>query len=434
MLAATAPLASHQGFSDRGLFGAEPHPPRLMSSAGLSQNCDLSLVTGRAAFDALEADWNDLFERAGKPSQLFLGFNWLWHWCNHFLRPENEGVIGPQLAVVTGRRDGRLVMVWPLVTEKVAGITKLVWMGDPVSQYGDVLVEEADDTLDLLRSAWTFIVATSGADIVRLRKVRADAAIAPLLGEVGATITQRLQAPYLDLASAKSFSEYEQRYSSQSRRNRRRHMRRLEERGPVAFESYTGGKDATQLANLALSLKRAWIKDRGLVSPALTDPRMARFFADVSEGAARPAGCSVSVLRSKGEVAAIEIAVRCKDHTAIHVIVYNLKFEKWGAGALLMEDRIRQAMASGAATFDLMAPGDKYKMDWADKTVGVVDWAAPLTLAGRTYVRLYLGFVRNGAKAMIGALPVSLRRVVATGFSAAFALIHVARMTAESGG
>ena len=47
---------------------------------------DLQLITTPSAFDGLEPEWNDLFQRAADPSRLFLGFNWNWHWCNHYLK------------------------------------------------------------------------------------------------------------------------------------------------------------------------------------------------------------------------------------------------------------------------------------------------------------------------------------------------------------
>ena len=43
-------------------------------------------------------------------------------------------------SVVTGR-NGRLVMVSLLGCERVRGITQTFWMGDPVSEYGDVLID-----------------------------------------------------------------------------------------------------------------------------------------------------------------------------------------------------------------------------------------------------------------------------------------------------
>jgi CelD/BcsL family acetyltransferase involved in cellulose biosynthesis len=379
--------------------------------------CDLALVSGRAGFDALEAEWNALFERAGRSTQLFQSFNWLWHWCNHYLEDSSTGG-STQLAIATARREGRLVMVWPLVRSRSAGITMLSWMGEPVSQYGDVLVDDVADGEAILRAAWTFIATQSGADVVLLRKVRADAAIAPLLSEVGAVVTERLEAPYLDLSSAPSFADYEKRYSSGARRNRKRQRRRLEERGPVDIEVHTQGARASELARTAIDLKRAWLSERGLVSAAFADDRIGAFFADVAGGAMRPSGCRVLAMHCGEAPVALEIGLTCKERAAIHVIAYDRAYEKAAAGALLMEESIRRSCEAGLATFDLLAPAAPYKSDWADGAIAVCDFVAPLSLAGRVYARLYLGFLRNWVKKTLAVAPASLRRVVAGGLGA----------------
>ena len=206
--------------------------PRFDSAeCGSLADVELALVETRAGFDALEAGWNALFERSGHSHQVFQTFNWNWHWANHFLGSS-------RLAIVTGHRAGRLVMVWPLVREHAHGLEVLAWMGEPVSQYGDVLVEDGPGRCAMLRQAWAFIVATVKPGLVRLNKTRADAVIAPLLAGTGAIITQRLEAPYLDLASAKTFAAYEGRYTAKARKNRRRLYRRLEEQGPVTIVSF----------------------------------------------------------------------------------------------------------------------------------------------------------------------------------------------------
>ncbi len=81
--------------------------------------------------------------------------------------------------------------------------------------------------------------------------------------------TEPLIAPYLDLRSAPSFGEYEARYSSSARKNRKRQRRRLQDLGSACLASYKGGAEARDLALRAIDLKRAWLKLRGLVSPAL---------------------------------------------------------------------------------------------------------------------------------------------------------------------
>ena len=206
---------------------------------------DFELVTERTAFDALETDWNALFDRAGRSSQVFQTFNWNWHWANHYLSGAPGGIEGLNLSIVTARRDGQLIMVWPLVSERVRGITQIFWMGEPVSQYGDVIIDNLPDALDVMRAGWAFLASHAKGDVVRLRRVRSDAAVAPLMAEIGARITDRQKAPYLDLTSAPSFAKYEERYSGQVRRNRRRLSRRLEEQGPMLFERHKGGAEAS---------------------------------------------------------------------------------------------------------------------------------------------------------------------------------------------
>ena len=66
------------------------------------------------------------------------------------------GTKGAELAIVTARRNGSLVMVWPLVLERSNGLSTLSWMGDPVSQYGDVLVDDLADATDVLRQGLEF--------------------------------------------------------------------------------------------------------------------------------------------------------------------------------------------------------------------------------------------------------------------------------------
>jgi CelD/BcsL family acetyltransferase involved in cellulose biosynthesis len=389
----------------------------IKATAVPAPGLEIILVTERAAFEALEGDWNALFERAGRPAQVFQTFNWNWHWARHYLSDAEGGIDGLKLSIVTGRRDGRLIMVWPLVSQRVRGITQIFWMGEPVSQYGDVVIDDVPDAKDVMRAGWEFLVQHAKGDIVRLRRIRADAAIAPLMAEIGATISDRQAAPYLDLASAKSFADYEQRYSPRARRNRRRLARRLDEQGKIKFERHKGGAEARALAVKALELKSAWLKDRGLVSHAIADERMARFFADAAEGATHSTNCIVAALTSDSEPAALEVSFTCKGRLAMHVIVFNLKYEKAGAGVLLLEQSIRDGYDDGLQVYDMLAPGDNYKLDWSDATEEVLDYVKPLSLVGHAYGRIYLGFVRTRLKSAISAMPQSLRRIMTTGYS-----------------
>lgn len=369
------------------------------------------LVETRAAFDRLEQEWNELFERAGQDAQLFQQFNWMWHWCNHYLPA--DGRRGPQLAIVVGRRGGRCVMIWPLVVERRHLLRQLSWMGEPVGQYGDVLIEgEPAERQACLADGWRFICARLRPDVMHLRKVRHDARVRPLLTALAAIESNRQEAPYLDFAGAGDFTAYEERFSAKSRKNRRRLLRRMAERDSVAFEHHREGEVARDLARLSIILKRAWLRDRGLLSPALSDDRALAFFGDVAHGRGRPTGCHVSTLRAGGEPAAIEVGFQCRSRLALHVIVYSLKFEKSGAGSLLLEDTFRRGFELGIGTCDLLAPKADYKMDWADASTAVDDYTVPVTMPGRLYARAYLGYARERMKRLYAGLPPVVRRAL----------------------
>jgi CelD/BcsL family acetyltransferase involved in cellulose biosynthesis len=377
---------------------------------------DLHLITDRQDFDALEDEWNDLFARAGHPTHVFQSFNFCWHWANHYLASSVGGLAGIHLSILTGRRDGRLVMVWPLVSERVRGITQTFWMGEPVAQYGDVLIDAGDDVVALMREALAFLRSHSQSDLLRLRRVRSDSNLAPLLTET-AQCADRQVAPYMDLTTADDFAAFEQRYSAKTRKNRRRLARRLEEKGSVEFVRLRGGPEARALAEKALDLKARWLKDRGLVSNAIANARMARLLADLAEGAVKPAGCIVSGLKSNGDAASLEISFACKGRLAMHLIVFDLAHEKSGAGVLLFEQSLRDGFREGFHVYDMLAPGDAYKFDWCDQADAVSDWVKPLSLKGNLYTRFYLTFLRPHAKALLKAVPQPLRRLLREGFT-----------------
>lgn len=370
----------------------------------------LASITDVAGLEAIEAEWNELFEASARPTHVFQSFNWCWHWCRHYL---GSGSSGPNLAVVTGRLGGRLVLVMPLVAQRTAGLTELVWLGEPVSQYGDVLAAPEALSPDTLEAAFRLAVRTCRADVANLRRVRADAVVAPLLAGLGAAITATEEAPFLDLAADHSFDGWEQRRQPRAKKNRRRQARRLAELGEVTFSSLKESAQAVGFARQAVALKRQTLGAKGAISTALADPRFAAFFADAAAGAeGRPAGVVVKTLEVAGKPAAIKVLIDCKRSRFLHIAVYDPAYEKCGAGAVLFENVVRRTIEQDCVTLDLLPPRHEYKMDFADGVVLVHDHALALSAWGSLYTQGYLR-TRRKLKAVVEALPLPVRRVLA---------------------
>ncbi len=110
--------------------------------------------------------------------------------------------------------------------------------------------------------------------------------------------------------------------------------------------------------------------------------RCRNLFADLAEAKEKPVNCIVSALKSNGEAAALEVSFTCKGRLAMHLIAFNLEFEKSGAGVLLLEKSLKDGYAEGLEVYDMLAPGDPYKLDWCDQSDTVYDWVKPLSLSG----------------------------------------------------
>jgi CelD/BcsL family acetyltransferase involved in cellulose biosynthesis len=378
-----------------------PRPsPRAPQS---SEKCEFALIADRAQFEALREEWNALFARAGRPHQLFQTYDWLWHWSNHYLDARTR------LSIVAARQGGRLVMLWPLVAIRTAGLTRLCWMGEPVSQYGDVLAEDGPGRFELLCYAWAYVKSLD-ADVIYLRKTREDAIVFPLLAHAGALPIAFAAAPYLDLASAPDYAAYQQRYPAKKRARRRRLLRGLQEVGAVAFEQHEGGLPARDLVRHALALKQKWLNARGVIAPVLQDVRFGRFLCDVAAGRGGAPDIRVSAVCCDGRPAAVEVSLECKKHRTAYLISYDIELAKHGIGIVVAEHSIRTAHAQGFLRFDLLTPADPYKMDWADASVEVGDWAVPFSPAGRFYVSVWLRLVREWMRRATKRLPAWLGR------------------------
>jgi CelD/BcsL family acetyltransferase involved in cellulose biosynthesis len=202
-----------------------------------------------------------------------------------------------------------------------------------------------------------------------------------------------------------------------SRKNSRSRKKQLVKLGTVTETGHSGDAQAASLAARTVVMKRAQLKERGVLSPALADRRTELFFSDVAAGLGDDTGTRVFELLANGEPAASAILIDCKDHVVAHITAFDSRFEKGSVGMLLLERCVMRAFEAGYRTFDLLPPADAYKMRRAHGTVDVTDWAIATSLKGAMFARLYLQLARPALKASLGVLPLALRRLIVSFYS-----------------
>ncbi len=379
--------------------------PAGEAAAGFS----VEILTGRDAFLALKPEWDALFSRVGLPHQLFQRHAFLRHWCDHYLAADDR------LCLVAGREAGRLVMLWPLERRRRLGLELVRLMGAPVAQFGDILIEPGSRREHWLERGWEAL-RRHGIDLVELRLVRADGALGHCSRLSLTTPVVRQEAPFADLALRVAPDGPSLAYPPRDRSSYRRRLRRLTERGEIAFANVAPGEEARTLAEQAVAMKREALVQHGIVAPAVADPRFARFFAALAADSADEAGLRLSIITCDDRPIGIDLSFDCKGRSFGHVIASDPGFEREGLGRVLIHHAFASALKRGNSIFDLLAPADPYKREHADGAVPVRDFTVPLSWRGQLACDFALPHLRPALKAIVKRLPAAwVRRLASPG-------------------
>ncbi|MBM3093687.1 GNAT family N-acetyltransferase [Ensifer sp. T173] len=374
------------------------------SSQLLGDNLQISCVTSLEGFEALHKEWDDLFERTAEPQQVFQRHIFLRHWARHYLDPKT------QLCILIGRIDGRLVTLWPLVRRRKLGFDVLGFMGAPVTQFGDVLVEAGENRHALLEAGWN-AVASLGADLFEARRVRADAALCGSVIPSGASLPGDVQAPFASLSRRVTADGPGIAYSARERSNYRRRLRRLREHGDITFTEPEPGSTAATAAAAAITIKKNWLLENAILSPTVMDSRFQAFFEDLAGDPG--AGLCASTIACDGRPIGVDLSFDCKGHTFGHVLATDPGYDREGLGRLLIHRTFAAAADRGSRVFDLLAPADGYKMQHADGLVAVSDYAFAFSWRGWLLRELVMARLQPAAKVLAKRLPSALVRRLA---------------------
>src|ERR1700733_12756269 len=132
--------SSHAAHNNAGVLSTtdRDEPPAALRgrTTPTASSCRIELITDGDSLFSLNKDWDDLYARAERP---YVSQSFEWAWCAwKTLARSSDG----QLRCLTVRRDGRLVLVWPMVVSRPHRFWSIAApLGTP-GDYTDVLAEE----------------------------------------------------------------------------------------------------------------------------------------------------------------------------------------------------------------------------------------------------------------------------------------------------
>jgi CelD/BcsL family acetyltransferase involved in cellulose biosynthesis len=121
----------------------------------------------------------------------------------------------------------------------------------------------------------------------------------------------------------------------------------------------------------------------------------------------------VSRLSLDGRTAAIEMGFCHRDSYHLYLGCYAPQFAKSGPGNILTERVLEWCAENGIERYDMLAPRSRNKSEWQSGDVAVLDFAIPLTAAGRFYKEAVLVRFSPALRNLFYALPAPLRTAIA---------------------
>ena len=383
---------THFDLTDRGTHGlTKSRPAAKPSLRAVPQGIRLSILREAADFVALESDWRQLEANSPHHRNVFQTFDWLQNWAAVY-----AGAPGTApLHVILGHRGNRLVFAWPLMRTKTGPLTILRWMSEPVSQYGDVLVDKTENPDIWMAEALAQLRQAPGIDAIRLRHVRADAAAAPFLKKSFRDARLPEQAPWLDLSAYADEAAYDARYTATQRKRRKKYRKTLEDAaGPVVFDLLRPGLATDAAIDHAIALKSAWIESRGRHNQVLNCEEVKTFFKRLARMQSDAVQLVVTALTAGGKPVSWEIGLRMGDVHFAFLTSHVTAMEEFSPARLHMDMAQRRALSDGMKVYDLMLPNDVYKESWSSACSDTDDYHLPLSVRGWAYGVVFLEQLR----------------------------------------
>lgn len=315
------------------------------------------LLTEESEFEELETDWRRIYDESAD-SDPFLSYDWMFTWWRHF---RGDG----RLSIVVVERDGAVAGIAPMMRLKSAGLTRLQFLGRPISDYPDFLI--SGDRHRCIESLAEYITRDVRWDSLELRGIRGDSPNYAALKDtlLPSTGLSRWHpwavAPSLALHS--DWSDYFDGLKKGFRTDTRRQFRRLEEKGDLVFRECGTLEEALQLLDILAQQKSQRFVSNGATA-AVRVREVLAFYKEVTSLLWERGEVHVSSLDLEDRPIAIHFGFVCGERYFYYAPSFDSALFTYSPGRLLLFNLIRNSFDRGLREFDFMNGAETYKYDW----------------------------------------------------------------------
>jgi CelD/BcsL family acetyltransferase involved in cellulose biosynthesis len=337
-------------------------------------------ITDSEGFRSLRAEWASLCSRSNR-SHLFSSFDW---WLNAWLFYAEP--LGQKLRLVTGRHDGRLLLVWPLVTDR----RTLRMLSTGMFEYRDVIVEPSGFAGQWVRQAWSYVQSSVDADVFIFQNLRMPSALATELRQQPAA--SPIGGGWCPLIRLDRFADWDAYAATLPRSliaDQRRQWKRMSRDMPgISFQVIDCEDELERVMEWIRRHKIAWAEARQLVPGWCITVRKWENLRRAASMALAEGRLIAVALRDGDRIVSAGWGFICGDEYLFHAFSYDAACSTYSPSRLLLERLVRTCFDRGIRSFDFM-PGERpFKRTWATDYVPTESYVGPLNWRGACLLRL----------------------------------------------
>ena len=327
----------------------------------------VDLVSDKAAFLALEGEWNDAVARAAIRHP-FVRHEWVRMWWEAFAADAQ------QLSIFVVRHDSRICAIAPLMFERAQmygmPVRRLRFLQNDHTPRTDVVISAHED--DSYRALWHAMQdAAPRWDVLQLSQLPGDSHSRDTFRRLAAAegrqtgVWESGAAPYLRLSS--TFDGYMNGLSGKFRQNLRNRLGRLSHLGEPTLEVLAepdairaGKADAQRLED------SGWKSIEG--TAIASDASVQRFYTLLIERANECPWLRLLFLSVGGRRIATSYAAVYANTLFLLKTGYDPEFAKCSPFKLLTYFALRHAFEQGYDEFDFLGDTEPWKLEWTSTT------------------------------------------------------------------
>jgi CelD/BcsL family acetyltransferase involved in cellulose biosynthesis len=364
-------------------FGSKHlHPDRASALGGYKADPSpvFEIVKEEARFLEIGAEWHRLWLETD--SGVFQAYAWVLSWWQNCHKHRYRLRIG------LAWHGDQLVAIIPLVIRSWRGIRLLEWAAQMFSDYCDAIMHSSLE-LGSLTALWESLYGDSNFDIMRLKHVRPDAKLQPVLQRVSSLIDQR-EVGLKVVSRWSNGAEWFRTLNKSTRNDYRRGKRILDAFGRITIHESVQCDD--DWLTHVINLKRLWLSrsPNALVEDYTTLPAFVRALGEIGR-------LRIFQILCNDQVIAASINAVHKNRMMAWFATYDPAYRRASPGVILMTEYTHWALDRGFTEIDYMLGDEQYKYKFANAMTQLATFMCSKSIWGAGALSAYrLSFHHNG--------------------------------------